>query len=271
MTIIVGTIETDHVYLGADSCASHGCLLRPFHQSKVWRQGDLVLGLSGRVRETQILRYLTELPSVPTDGDLMPWLVGPVIDAIRSARKSAGHDERIEGQSECEYGPVLLLGVRGQLFGMHGDYSVSEYPDGAAVGSGEVAAWGSLRTSQAVGVSNPRERVRLALEAACAHDIYCAPPFSFVDTESAPGTPGPGQTPIQPEIAIEQAIESATNVAETRIRNLSQELIAQMFASPAAHLEAGRVTISPEIRFIENFSQTIGEVTDKRSTTGDNS
>lgn len=184
MTIVVGVVEDGHVYLGADSRGSWGSLARPLTESKVWTQAGMVLGLTGRCREAQIIQHLTVLPSVPEDASrLVPWLCSDFIDAIRATRKTAGYDERMEGQSLCEYGPGLILGVRGRLFVVHGDYSVAEYPNGAAMGSGEAAARGSLHTSAALGVG-AEQRVTLALEAACTHDIYCAPPFTCVSTKA---------------------------------------------------------------------------------------
>lgn len=186
MTIIVGVPNGKHVYLGADSRATNGSLVRPNPHPKVWKKDGMVFGVSGRVRESQVIQHLTAFPALPEPDCLMSWLVGPFIDAIRSSVKAAGYDERIDGQPQCEYGPVMLVGVLGRLFGLHGDYSVAEYPDGGAIGSGEVAAWGSLQTSLLFDEESPRERIRLALIAACAHDIYCAPPFTFVSTEPEP-------------------------------------------------------------------------------------
>lgn len=185
MTIIVGVVSDGHVYLGADSRGTHDCLSRPFIHPKAWAQSGLVLGLTGRVREQQIIQYCTSLPSPPEgDADLMRWLCSTFIDAIREARKSAGYDERIDGQGQCEYGPVLMVGVRGRLFVLHGDYSVAEYLDAAAIGSGETAAWGSLRTTETLKLQDPKERLLLALEAACAHNVYCGPPYSFASTRT---------------------------------------------------------------------------------------
>lgn len=62
---------------------------------------------------------------------------------------------------------------------------MGEYPNGGAIGSGETAAWGSLHTTGALGCSGPVERIQLALEAACAHDLYCGPPFTYVSTDLA--------------------------------------------------------------------------------------
>lgn len=230
MTIIVGVTHDKNVYIGADSRSTWGDLVRPNVQPKVWRttlgteDGDpheVVFGVSGRVREQQILRYRTQFPALPTTADgLVPWLVGPFNDAFRVARKDAGFDERIEGQPNCEYGPVVMLGTMGRLFVLHGDHSVAEYEDSAAVGSGETAAWGSLHTTAALDTDHgaiaralgPGDRVRLALEAACAHSTGCAPPLVYAGYQfyrMQPGEPAQFPEDVMAKIALEERGEAA--------------------------------------------------------------
>lgn len=179
MTVIVGVPHGGRVYLGADSQTTSGSLSRHSHEGKLWAHGAMVFGLTGSPREAQILQYATALPELPATEHVHRWLCTEFVSAVREARKAAGYDERCTAQANVEAGPMIMFGLFGRLFAMYGDYQVSEYPDGAAVGSGETVARGSLHTTAQYDML-PRTRIDLALAAACAHDVYCAPPFTYL-------------------------------------------------------------------------------------------
>lgn len=179
MTVIVGIPHDGRVYLGADSQVTSGYLTEHYHEGKLWSHGAMVFGLTGSPREQQLLQYATAVPELPQPDQLHSWLCTTFVNVIREARKAAGYDERKNDQANVEYGPHAMIGVHGRLFVVMCDYAVLEHPHGTAIGSGATAARGSLHTS-AQYIIGVRQRIDLALQAACANDIYCAPPFTYV-------------------------------------------------------------------------------------------
>lgn len=183
MTVIVGIPHNDRVYLGGDAQGTGQGSYDIRVEPKVWERDGLVFGSTSSFRAAQILRYRTTLPDLPEDAEdddaLWPWLVNDFVDALREARRAAGSETKFGDGSES--GPQFMLGVVGRLFVVDTDYQVYEQPRGFAVGSGSPEARGSLHTSAGFWRS-PERRIRAALEAACAIDPSCRPPFTIVKT-----------------------------------------------------------------------------------------
>ena len=176
MTVLGGIAHEGRVHLGADTAETFGYQQFPV-SSKLWRHGPMVFGGVGSTREAQIVEHRLQLPE-RGNADLMRWLVNDFVDAIRTARREAGHEEKLT--TGVERGPLLLFGAEGRLFTMDCAFALSEHTE-FAMGSGAAEALGSLHTSgqYAIGVQS---RLTLALQAACAHNIYCAPPFTYLST-----------------------------------------------------------------------------------------
>ncbi len=177
MTIIVGVIRGSTVTIGGDSRYTSNSYIHPCTEAKIWRQGPLIIGLTGSTREAQIIRHATTIPEPVEPSELKPWLSTTVVDKIREARKASGFDEK-KGDG-TEVGPRAMVGILGRLFVVFEDYCVLEYPDSMAIGSGMDFAIGSLATTANMRMSATR-RVKVALGVACIHDAYCAPPFTVL-------------------------------------------------------------------------------------------
>lgn len=175
MTVLVGVAHEGRVYLGADTAVTWG-YTQYAAPTKLWQHGAFVFGATGSLREAQIVEHRLVLPERHTGSDLRRWLVNDFTDALRTARREAGHEEKLT--TGVEQGPTLLFGIDGRLFTMDSAFAISEHTE-FAMGSGATAALGSLHTTSqyTIGV---RTRIDLALQAACAHDIYCAPPFTYL-------------------------------------------------------------------------------------------
>ena len=175
MTVLVGIAHEGRVYMGADTAETWGSKQYPL-PSKLWRAGPFVFGAVGCSREAQIVQHRLQIPERHADVPLLRWLVNDFVDALRTAKNDAGYTEKTT--AGVEQGPVLLFGIEGRLFTMASSFAIAEHRE-FALGSGSTAALGSLHTSgqYAIGV---RTRLDLALQAACANDIYCAPPFTYL-------------------------------------------------------------------------------------------
>jgi ATP-dependent protease HslVU (ClpYQ) peptidase subunit len=179
LTVIVALPHRGVVYMGGDSAATCGYSRLHLVESKVWKQGDCVFGLTGGTREAQIIQHRLQVPTRTEHDDLLRWITVPFIDALRQARKDSGYDEK--QTTGPEVGPHFLMGVEGRLFFIDSLYGIVEQPHGYAIGSGGNLAIGSLHTSRLIW-KQPMKRLDAALKAACYNDSFCAPPFTFVNT-----------------------------------------------------------------------------------------
>ncbi len=175
MTCIAGVAEGGKVWIGGDSAGVGGYELTVRADSKVFRNGDFLFGFTSSFRMGQLLRYSLVPPKV-YDKDPMTFMCTEFIDAVRNCLKAGGYAEK---EKEKESGGTFLVGLKGRLFSIYGDYQVGEataFYD--AVGCGQSYALGVLFAT--VGES-PDYRVRKALAAAEAHSAGVRSPFIVLD------------------------------------------------------------------------------------------
>lgn len=186
MTVVVGLVDGERIILGADSAVSAGCE-RFAPGSKIVRRGGLLFACAGPSRLVQLLGHVLDVP--PDDGgDPYSYLVAKLAPAIREMIRE--HDGlHINNEHD---GWEALIAYRGGLYSLCHDLSVTAYAEYASVGCGRSLALGSLHSTGALlgadmAYCTPPARVRLALEAAAAHDVHCSGPFRVEALESSGG------------------------------------------------------------------------------------
>jgi len=175
MTAIVGLVEDGRVWMGADSVGSDGWHVMARDDAKLFRRGDYLIGFTSSFRMGQLLRYRADLPEPwAWEEDLLAFMSTRFVDAVRECLKEYGY---AKVDNNVQSGGEFLVGFRGQLYHIEGDYQVGIRTDGFdAVGSGDQVALGSLHTS-AVTKGGAEARVRMALEAAAALNAHVRGPF----------------------------------------------------------------------------------------------
>lgn len=176
MTCIAGVVSNGKVWIGGDSAgvnSSEHLQLR--RDSKVFKNGEYLIGVSGSWRRAQELRFalLPQAPALdhkmaPTDS--FEFMVRKFLPALR---------KMVEGT----YSPVddfeLLVGFRGRLFHVYDTSQVSEeIADFEACGSGAQVARGSMFSSK---FTDPARKITEALQAA---ERFCSGvrgPFNILD------------------------------------------------------------------------------------------
>lgn len=173
MTCIVGVAEGGKVWIGGDSALISGWDLEAVGSPKVFRVGEFLIGLSGSVRVSDLLRYAFQPPPAPdVVAVLHRYMVTGFVPALRETLAEGGVERKAEEVVKMD-GSFFLVGVRGRLFEVHSDYQVSPKPRYAAAGCGWVSAMGALHALHATAPlgMGARERVAAALAAAEAHNI----------------------------------------------------------------------------------------------------
>lgn len=155
MTLIVGLVHGDTVWMGGDSAGVGGNNLTLRADTKVFRNGPYLIGYTWSFRMGQILRF-ADLPE--PKGDLYRFLCTTFIDAVRAAFKAGGFATK---EHEVETGGQFLVAVSGRLFYVGQDFQVGESLAGFdAVGCGASYGLGALSATPQMA---PEPRVREAL------------------------------------------------------------------------------------------------------------
>lgn len=175
MTCVAGVVRSGRVWIGADSAATTDDLVA-LRQPKVFQVGGLTVGFAGSYRAAQVLRFGIEFPP-DTAADPLEWLSTAFVDVLRAAHRRAGAMRLESGLDACT--TAFLVGYRGGLYDLDGEYAVTEVRDYAAVGAGASLAMGVLAVTSRM---RPARRVELALQTAEKHCPSVRGPFLILES-----------------------------------------------------------------------------------------
>lgn len=184
MTCIAGVLVGDgRVVIGADSAGVRGLDMAIRKDKKVFRNGDMLIGYTTSFRMGQLLQYSLTVPYHRPDVDVDRYMRVDFVDAVRDTLKRGGFASK---DSEVERGGEFLIGYRGRLFTMMGDYQVAESAlPFAACGCGEDFALGAMwGMNPAMRAATPEDFVRRALEASETFSAGVRRPFHVLTLEA---------------------------------------------------------------------------------------
>lgn len=174
MTVVAGVVGLDGtVHMGADSAASTGRRIDVCRDPKIFRNGDLLIGYVGSVRIGQVLRETFLAPVIGRES-LRRYMVAVLVPAVRAVLMEEGCIDA--WNCEALAPGWLLVGARGRLFRMCGDFQIAEpYQGFDAIGSGGPYALGALHATTTLA---PLARLRGALHTAEAFTPNVRRPFT---------------------------------------------------------------------------------------------
>lgn len=176
MTCVVGVVEGERVYIGADAAGADGWEVRESRVPKVFANGPFVIGYTTSFRMGQILHYHLQVAPQGSEGE-MEYLVCTFVEAVRGCLKGYGFSKV---ENNVEEGGFFLVGYKGGLYGVEGDFQVQAVADGVmAIGCGRGYALGALRALETMPA---RERVVRALEVAAYYSGGVMGPFSVLES-----------------------------------------------------------------------------------------
>lgn len=184
MTCIVGLEHDGDVYIGGDSAGVERYALTVRADVKVFTRDRgpdrWAFGFCGSFRVGQLLRYVLELPVPDLDDDLERFMVTDFVEALRFTLADGGALYRKAGVEE---GETFLVGLRGVLFTIEGDFQVGRAVDPyAAIGCGDDPARGAMHALEGYELE-PEAKVLAALAAAERHSAGVRSPFLVVSTK----------------------------------------------------------------------------------------
>lgn len=128
---------------------------------KVFHNGQFLIGYTSSFRMGQLLRFKFHPPPLKRGRDLFEYMCTSFVDEVRRTLKKGGFSEV---ENNVEHGGQFLVGVRGRVFEIGGDFQVGEsFSAYAAIGCGDAYALGALEASA---VTDPEGRVLQALAVA---------------------------------------------------------------------------------------------------------
>lgn len=180
MTLIIGLIDKDGVYMGGDSQStsnSHKFIDKNPKVVFAGKDGEFLIGSSGHSRARQLITYFD--PPKRTDKDVYQYMVTDFIDSLRVCLLAGGYAEKncnVEKQES-----FFLVGYEGRLFEIETNYQVQEFIQPyAAIGCAREYAVGALAVIEKLNrLMKPEEKLRLAYEAAEQHSCGIARPFNI--------------------------------------------------------------------------------------------
>ncbi len=154
MTCIVGMLKDGAVYMTGDHIGTDGYDVEVQCRSKVFRNGDFIIGYTSSFRMGQILEHMWEPPKKPKEcRDVLSYMVKHVVPSIikvfddnKFMRVSTDSDDAtkrsVNGQA---YGGEFLVGYREHLFKIQSDFAVLEcVKPFDSIGAGEDFAKGAF-------------------------------------------------------------------------------------------------------------------------------
>jgi hypothetical protein len=175
MTCIVGLIYSGGFLMGCDSKTKMVGTTIDLATPKIFERGELLIGTSGTRRDEELLHYSLDVPKLPEPSHngakaredlnaLDAYMGGTFSNAVRSLFKEQGAlSSGDDAQQGDYYNGAALIGVRGQIYILFGNFACSRAREFAAVGSGMDFALAALDLTRHL---EPRVRVHKALETA---------------------------------------------------------------------------------------------------------
>jgi len=162
-TIVAVKDETGGVTFGWDSQSTSGHHKKLSVSEKVFRNGSVVLGVSGAVRASNLIEFMDvpEVDSYRPGFDSRAWAITGFIPELRRTLKNGGV---VDSDAYEYWNGSAVLAVEGEIYRIGPDFAVMKAEDGIiAIGSGGDLAEAALRNGASV-----EEAVRQATQ----RDVY---------------------------------------------------------------------------------------------------
>ena len=188
MSVVVAIKENGKIMFGADSQCTKGSSRRSLsnpNNYKIWKvlgAENCLMAHVGLVREANVVRVaqglISELDQLKDSVDFS-FVVRRLVPALFDELSAYGI---LKKEDDIPYfDSSFLFAYKDRLFYIAANGTVIEIDDYCAIGSGECEAVGSLLSTEGEGCE---ERIKKAIRASAANDIYVDYPIVISDTET---------------------------------------------------------------------------------------
>ncbi|UZV41304.1 putative nucleophile aminohydrolase [Vibrio phage vB_VpaM_R16F] len=137
MTCITGMVRNGHVYMAGDLMGSNGFTGKVYPDSKVFVNGDFIIGYTSSFRMGQILEWNWNQPLRQEGISDREYMQLNVVESLRETFAAFGYGVK-DGLEDI--GGNFLIGYKDKLYEMQNNFSLLSIEDFAAVGSGSYHA-----------------------------------------------------------------------------------------------------------------------------------
>src|SRR5659263_255408 len=181
MTCIVGMVDkiSNRVIIGGDSASSGGSNVFIRKDSKVFVNGEFIIGCTSSFRMIQLLRFSFKPPEIDSK-EIYEYMCTDFINAVRICFKEGGYLQKCTDGDEK--GGSFLVAYKNRLFKIEEDFQVAENLNGIdAVGCGADFALGALYSLAKQDIPM-KDKVLMALEASEFLALGVCKPFVIHNT-----------------------------------------------------------------------------------------
>lgn len=178
MTCIAAMVYGNEVFMAGDLMGSNGFTKKTYTDSKVFKNGDFVIGYTSSFRMGQLLQFNWSQPPRVEGLSDREYLQLDVIESMRTMFNTYGYGVK-DGLEDI--GGNFLIGYNGSLYEMQPNFSVLKNDDFAAIGSGQYHAEAVLATLINEDCA-PTEVLSKAIETAARFTTSVSAECTFVTT-----------------------------------------------------------------------------------------
>ncbi len=179
MTLIVGVVKNNEVWIGGDSYMEINQISQTTARPKVFRKFEpqsgrpVLIGQCGDAMLGQIAEFQFDVLERPEGGDIFRHVCDGIAQPLLNAINARAESLKLKGKDWPR--GRFLIGYEGRLFIIDRQFYVSETTgEFNSIGAGEDAALGCLFATKRLA---PTARAQKALEAAAKYSSLVAPPF----------------------------------------------------------------------------------------------
>lgn len=186
MTCIIGYVENGKITMGGDSAGVREYFSVQRADEKVFIVGEFLFGICGSFRAGNLIRYKWTVPDRTEGMTEDEYIHTAFIDSIIALLRK-NHNARVEN-NETGMETRIMVGYRGKLYTVEEDFQIAKtFLPFWSIGCGAYFALGALhaleigkypsKTKAAIDKLTPKERIAIALNAACEFSGWVKEPF----------------------------------------------------------------------------------------------
>jgi len=180
MTCIAAVVKDGHVWMAGDLLGSNGFTKKVYPDTKVFVNGDFILGFTSSFRMGQILQYNWQQPPRLEGMADREYIQTDVIESFRSCLNDFGFGEMLNGEHQ---GGNFLIGYKGCLYEMQNNFSILKNENLCAIGSGQYHAEAVLKVLTEQEDYNPAQVLERAIQVASQFVTSVSEEYTICSTD----------------------------------------------------------------------------------------
>ena len=179
MTCIVGMLNENKIYVGADNAGCTESIHVSRDDDKVFIKDEMIIGCTTSFRMINLLRYQFNRPLHDPRKTVDEYIYTDWIEDVRKLFKEKGFSTI---NNNVETGGNFILGYKGNLYEIDNDFQVAKPKNPfCCVGSGMFFAYGAMRILIKDVSLKPDEILTQALEVAEEYNPFVRGPFKILN------------------------------------------------------------------------------------------